>query len=315
MYLKIIIFVLIGLGIFFSLPSTMYIFMFLGIFYKHKCLILEKDDLRGTQYYPITEKLKKDILHAKSIPCEEVTIKSNDGLNLFGRYYNVNSDKTIIFSHGYQSNAFNNFSTIMIDYLDKGYNVLLIDQRAHAKSEGKFTTLGCKEQDDLLLWVDYIDNKKDVNDIFIYGISMGATTVGYASEKMKSKKVKGLIMESGFTCFYDELKATIGNVFMKKAALKCVYLISKKILHIDIKKSVEESLKNNNVPVLFIHGDCDREVSLEFTKRNFSACSAMKELIIVEGADHTLCYIIGTKKLHTKIDDFLKKCIDEKYRR
>lgn len=315
MDLEVIIYILIGMGIFFVLPSTIYTFMFLGIFYRRKSIMLEKDDVSNTQYAPFAEQLKNDILRAKEISCEMVKIKARDGVQLVGRYYNRNADRTILFIHGYQSNAFNNFSAAMMDFLDKGYNVLLVDQRAHGDSGGRFTTLGCKEREDLLLWIEYADKIAGVENIIIYGISMGATTVGYASESIKTSKVKGLIMEAGFKSFYDELVNSLGCVFMKKAALNYVYLVAKSVLKVDIRKSVEDSLKNNTIPVLFLHGDTDEEVSIDFTQRSYCACASDKEKITVKGAGHTLCYITGGEELHNKINTFIENCIDGKRKR
>lgn len=309
MDIEVIIYILVGFGIFFALPSTIYTFIFLGIFSRRRVIMLEKDNIKNTHYYPFSSQLKRDILYAKEMSCENVTIKAKDGVLLFARYYNKNTNKTIIFVHGYQSSAFNNFSTQMIDFLNMGYNVLLIDQRAHGNSGGKFTTLGCKEKEDLQLWINYIDRKRGITDIIVYGISMGATTVGYTAENIKTNKVKGLIMEAGFPCFYDELANSLGHVFMKRAALNYVYLMAKIVLGIDIKQSIESSLKNNKIPVLFLHGDDDKEVPLEFTERNYFACAGKKEIITVKGAGHTLCYIVGGSSLRKEVVNFIDTCI------
>ena len=306
---EIIFYILVGAGIFFALPSTIYTFMFLGIFYRRRSIMLEKDDIKGTQYEPFAEQLKKDILSAKEIPFEAVKLKAKDGVELFGRYYNKNSSKTIIFVHGYQSSGFNNFSAAMIDFLNAGYNVLLIDQRAHGESGGRFTTLGCKESKDLQLWIDYVDAKSEVTDIIVYGISMGATTVGYASEYISSSKVKGLIMEAGFPCFYDELVFSLSRAFMKQAALNYIRLSAKSALKVDIRRSATLSLKNNKIPTLFLHGDTDQEVPMEFTERNYESCGSEKEKIIVDGAGHTLCYLTGGQNLQREINNFIDKCV------
>ncbi len=311
MVLKVIVCILIGFGVFFSLPSTIFTCMFLGVFRRRKSRLIEKDDLRKTHYCPYADILKNDILKAKEIPCEVVKIKSKDGVCLHSRYYNGNSDRAIIFLHGYQSNAFNNFSTIMLDYLKKGYSVLLVDQRAHGDSGGKYTTAGHREKEDLMLWIDYITAKAHIRNVFIYGISMGATTLGYASETIKSKKVKGLIMEAGFISIYDEIVSGLGRVFMKKWALNYLCLMSKTFLKIDIRKSTELSLRGNELPVLFMHGNNDKDVTIEFTKRNYTACASKKEFIEVEGAGHTLCYVLGGDFVRNAVDNFIEKCINE----
>ena len=312
MVIEVICYILIGLGVFFALPSTIYTCMFLGIYHRRQSIMLEKDDLTGTHYLPLAERFKVDILRAKSIPCERVELQAKDGVKLIGRYYDKQSDKTILFVHGYQSNPFNNFSAIMLDCLEQGVNVLLIDQRAHGESGGRFTTMGHREQEDLQQWIAYAEGKAGVEHIFVYGISMGATTVGYASEHIQSSKVKGLVMEAGFTCFYDELVNSLEHAFMRKAALNYIYLSTKSILKSDIKQSVEASLKNNKIPVLFLHGDVDKEVTIDFTKRSFLACASKKKMVTVEGAGHTLCYQIGGETVRKELNEFMKECINSK---
>ncbi len=311
MVVDVILYILIGGGIFFALPSTVYAFMYLGVFYRHKGILLDKDDLKNTQYYPYREQLKKDILTLKDIPCEKVNITSKDGKLLIGRYYDNKSNKAIIFVHGYHANPFNNFSKIALDYINKGYNVLLIDQRAHGESGGKHITLGVKEKEDLLLWIDFVTAKEEVTDVIIYGISMGAATVGYASENIKSNKVKCLIMEAGFTCFYDLFNTNVRNFFGKNLALKYMRLTAKTFLKIDFKQSVESSLKNNKIPTLFLHGDNDKDVPIEFTKRNYTACASEKEMIIVKDAGHTLCYLVGGEPIHANINNFINKYVSK----
>ena len=308
MDIKTIICIFCGVGVFFVLPSTIYSCMVLGIFHRQRILALEKDDLSGTQYHPFADTLKEDILYVRGLSCETVWLDAPDGVKLCGRYYKGSTDKAVIFVHGFQSNSFNNFARATIDFLKDGYGVLLIDQRAHGSSGGRFTTLGCKEKDDLGLWIDYVDSREEVADVIVYGISMGATTVGYLSDEIRSEKVKGLIMEAGFTCFYEELSNSLGKAFMKQAAMNYIYLAAKSFLRIDIKESTEDSLKRCKIPVLFLHGDDDKEVSTEFTERNFAACASEKKILTVKGAGHTLCYLVGGESLRKEIDGFINEC-------
>ena len=294
-------------GIFFVLPSTIYSTMFLGIFYRRKPRYLDTDDLEGTAYFPYKDDLKKSIVESKKIECTLVTINSNDNLKLVGRYYDKKSSTTLLLIHGYQSNSFNNFSSLMQYCLSLGFNVLMIDQRAHGMSEGRFTTTGCKEKYDLLNWISWVDSNTDCSNIFIYGISMGATTIGLASDKIDNPKVKGLIMEAGFTSFYEELWFSSGKVFTKKAAMNYIVLCAKYLLKSDIKESTTDALSRTTIPVLFFHGNNDTEVPMSHTKENFLACSSDKYFSIVEGAPHTLCHYIGKENVENKIKEFIIK--------
>lgn len=50
------------------------------------------------------------------------------------------------------------------------------------------------------------------------------------------------------------------------------------------------AMKENRIPVLFIHGDDDTFVPVTMTYENYKACTAPKELLIVPGADHAMSY-------------------------
>lgn len=294
-------------GIIFFLPSSMYTMIFHGVFYRQKSLFLDSDDLQGTAYYPYRDELKEIITEAKKIEHTRITIKSDDKLNLVGRYYDRDSDTTVLLVHGYQSTSFNNFSSWIKFFLSYGFNVLTIDQRAHGLSEGRYTTGGCKEQYDLLNWIEWIDKNTNAENVFIYGISMGAATVAYASDKIKIPKVKGLIMESGFTSFYEEMSDSMGKMFMKKSALNYVVLCTRCLLKADIKKRTTESLKNTSIPALFLHGTNDKEVALSHVEASYNACASDKSLVIVEGAGHALCHLAGRETVENSILDFITK--------
>lgn len=294
-------------GIIFVLPSTIYTAMFFGIFYRRRPLFLDTDDLKGTAYHPYREELKKSVTEAKQIECELVSVRSDDGKKLVGRYYDKGSDTTVLLLHGYQSTSFNNFSSSLRFFLSSGYNVLMMDQRAHGMSKGRFTTAGCKEKYDLINWISWAESNADCKNIFIYGISMGATTIGLASDKIRSPKVKGLIMEAGFTSFYDEVWFGSGKILMKKAALNYVVLCARYLLKADIKESTAEALSRTAIPVLFLHGDADTEVPMAHTRESFNACASDKHLLVVNGAPHTLCHFIGKETVENKIKEFITK--------
>lgn len=294
-------------GTIFVLPSTIYTAIFWGIFHRRKPHFLDTDDLKNTPYYPYRDELRKSITEAKQIEHTLVTIQSDDNLMLVGRYYENKSDTTVLLVHGYQSNSFNNFSSLLTYFLSLGCNVLMIDQRAHGKSEGHFTTMGCKEKYDLIHWISWLDSHTNGSNIFIYGISMGATTVGLASDKIDNPKVKGLMMEAGFTSFYEELRSTSSKVLIKNAALRYILLCTKHVLKANIQESTVESLSKTTIPVLFLHGTDDAQVSLAHTKENLLACGTDKYSIIVEGAPHTLCHLVGKENVENAIKEFIMK--------
>ena len=306
MDLTIILWIIVGGGIFFALPPTVHFFMFWGVFHRKRPLYLDQDDTKGTPYYPYREEIKSNIEKAKSIPCEMVHITTRDGLKLSGRYYDSHASKTVICIHGFQSNAYNNFSLALVRFLERQYNVLLVDQRAHGKSKGHFTTGGVLEQYDLCQWVDMEAQKEQIESIYLYGISMGATTAGLASNKITVDKVKAIVMEAGFTSFADETAWNVRFVFSRNAILRAIKFYAKLFLKIDISTPAAASLAQTKIPVLFLHGDVDEAVPLSFTMTNYHACASQKELMVVSGAHHTLCWLVGGDEVGERIFRFIE---------
>ena len=75
------------------------------------------------------------------------------------------------------------FSIIGQFLQDEGYNVLLVDQRAHFGSGGHTIAYGIRERRDVLSWIEYANGRfgKD-KPIYLFGISMGAATVVMAAD-------------------------------------------------------------------------------------------------------------------------------------
>lgn len=56
-------------------------------------------------------------------------------------------------------------------------NLCLIDSRGSGESEAEYTTLGIKEYRDIHMLIKYLQNKFKINEIILYGRSMGAASL------------------------------------------------------------------------------------------------------------------------------------------
>ena len=45
--------------------------------------------------------------------------------------------------HGYTSEGLNDYTSIAKFYLNQGFNLMVVDERAHGKSEGTYIGFGC----------------------------------------------------------------------------------------------------------------------------------------------------------------------------
>lgn len=235
-----------------------------------------------------------------------------DGLKLYARYYDCGmKDKVIILFHGYRSMSRVDFGSVIRVYMDEGYSVLLIDQRAHGKSEGKYIGFGALERMDVPVWVDYVEKTFAPKHIVLDGISMGAATVLMASSMDLGDKVRCIIADSAFS----SPREIIANVAKKTyhvpehPAVDLIGWYAKKLAKYDINLSSEEFVKQSRYPILFVHGKADSFVPCHMTERAYEACASEKRIEIVEDADHGMSYIKEPERIGKAIRDFFEQYV------
>lgn len=106
----------------------------------------------------------------------------------YGEY--VDSDKTVIMSHNYQSNREMteiDGMYLIRDLVYSGYNVITFDYTGSGNSEGKNYTFGAQEHEELSLVVDYAVNELGQTKLALMGFAFGsapAITVGCADDRV-----------------------------------------------------------------------------------------------------------------------------------
>jgi len=256
--------------------------------------------------------LDNSINACKDIPYDDVWVTSFDGLKLYARYYDCGKkDKLIILFHGYRSMSRVDFGVVIQVYMDEGYSVLLVDQRAHGKSEGKYICFGAVEKYDVPVWVDYAEKTYNPEHIVLDGISMGAATVLMATPLPLSDKVRCVIADSAFSS-PREIIATVARKTYGVPEHPAVDLIgwyAKKLAKYDINDSTQDAVKNCRLPVMFIHGKADSFVPCEMTERAYEACCSEKRIELVEGADHGMSYLTEPERISNALKSFLNEYV------
>lgn len=102
---------------------------------------------------------------------EDLHVMSYDGKLLHAIYLPKKDAKgTILLFHGYKSCWQIDFGLVLPYYYDTlGYSLLLVDQRAHGSSQGKYLTFGVRERLDVLSWATYMGQKLGQNAPLILG--------------------------------------------------------------------------------------------------------------------------------------------------
>lgn len=285
-------------------------YLFKIIIYRQKKSSSQKDiDAVASWYrhYPIAKEGRRWL---EGIPYINVYIKSFDGLRLYGALLENYSDKIVICVHGFTGSGKKDFASLAQAYYKNGYNVLLVDNRAHGQSEGKYVGFGVLDRFDLRNWVKYVINRFGSNvQVFLHGISMGAATVLMASSIMP-KNVRGIIADCGFTSVYEIFEYVLKRDYhLPKFPIIYLTNIMSKIRagygYKDVNTTAE--IARSDIPILFIHGENDEFVPLWMTMKNYSHCKAYKELFIVRESEHAESHYIDKKGYERRILTFIEK--------
>lgn len=271
----------------------------------------ENTVFQGNYREPHEKRIKSDCSYLRSLNKKRVWITAEkDGTRLCADFFDQGAPNTVILAHGYSTGPYLNLSAQAKWFLDLGNNVLMIFQRAHGPSQGKRTTLGLWEQYDLLDWIGCIDRRGNVSNILIYGASMGATTVAMASDKIRSEKVRALILDSGYTSPYQQMAFEDKKRHLPYFLLLPVCRVLGKIfLKLDIKISAEDSLKNTSLPCFFLHGTADTTVPIQYGEKIYDACAAEKDRLYIEGANHLMSFMTKEEEVKSRLLSFIQKYI------
>lgn len=269
------------------------------------------------QYAPYKEEFLSMTRAALAIPYEDVFITAFDGVRLHAKFYPGASPAAPVqlLFHGYKSAAERDFCGGLQFAREGGYNVLLVDQRAHGKSEGKCLTLGVKERQDCLSWVNYAVARFGADSkLLLYGMSMGATTVLSAAGLDLPKNVVGIAADCGYTSPEAIVKKVMRDMKLPVFLLYPIARLSGLLFGgFDLEAlSAPEALSHCTVPVLFVHGGDDRFVPCEMGRENYESCaSEYKRLLVVPGAGHGLSYMLDKTAYLDALHDFQRAALGE----
>lgn len=254
------------------------------------------------------EKVIEMIDKLKAIPYEDAYIISYDDKKLHGRIYrNPESDVVCIMCHGYRGTSYRDFSGGAVDMIERGFNVILIDQRGHGLSKGHSITFGRREQRDCLSWITYSEQifGKD-KKLVLLGISMGGATVLMASNKVKEGTK--IIADCPYTTEKEIICETMKTrlklnpkIFWPFTNLASIIFGHANLNKDDAKKNIGES----KAKILIIHGESDTLVPYKFSYKAYEMYPDKVTYALFPNAEHGLSYLEDKKRYQQLVSDFL----------
>ncbi len=284
------------------------LYLLIGVYFFHfsNCTKISiKRLFKGKGTFKLTSSESKTWF--KNSNYKEVYIKSFDKKKLYAYEIKNKLNTWVIIVHGYTNNALEMLD-VAYNFYKKGYSILLIDQRAHGKSDGIYSTHGFYERKDMLSWIDYI-NKKKKTKIILYGISMGGTVIMRTVGENLPNNVICAIEDCGFISNYDQFYNQLKYLkFLPKPIISSFNIFSSIFFGFNIYKfKPEEILMNGKIPFMFIHGSSDKLVPPKNAYDAYQLYKGKKKLLIIDGAKHMKSSIQDSKKYYNEIFSFIKE--------
>ena len=127
------------------------------------------------------------------------------------------------------------------------------------------------------------------------------------------ENVKGIIADCGFTSPREIIKSVFHGVIRLPAAptLWATNIFTRLFAGFSLtEKDTRKSLQNSKLPVLLVHGVEDGFVPCYMTRQAHAVCKEPKELLLVEGADHGVSFLVDKERYVQTVKAFLQKYVE-----
>lgn len=275
-----------------------------------------------TERYPVLKPWLDSLSTAQAL--REVWMTGAAGENLHALYVEAAqpTDRTAVIVHGYTDNA---IRMMMIGYLyshELGYNILLPDLHGHGLSEGNEIRMGWLDRLDVLQWMLYADElfgrpNGGTTRMVVHGISMGAATTMMLSGDVNREGnlmpfVKCFVEDCGYTSVWDEFRGELKGQFglpafplLHVASLLCSVEYGWSFR----EASALHQVARCDLPMLFIHGECDDFVPTAMVYPLYEAKPEPKALWIAPGSAHAHAYRDHPEEYTARVKAFVNQYI------
>lgn len=243
------------------------------------------------------------------MPKEAYKIEAADGYQLQAYVIpaEVKSNKYVVISHGYSYNRYGSVKyTLLFHLLD--YHCIIYDNRGHGNNESSICTMGVQESRDLISVIQDTYRRYG-EDIYLglHGESMGAAL--QIMSLAYRPRVHFIINDCGYGELIKVLRHKAKQLFHLPGWICNVSsLVSTKIYGYSFQKVRPiDALKDNEIPICFMHGKDDNFISCDHSIAMEKQTEGYSEIHLFPGADHAQSIDSDPNRYKEIVEKFLKK--------
>ena len=198
------------------------------------------------------------------LPVERVVIPTDDGLRLAGWYIPKAGAPALILLHGYPAEKADLLP--LASALAPQFAMLLVDQRYFGSSEGRATTLGFRERDDLKRMVDFLESR-GATSVGVFGFSLGGAVAMLTAAE--DPRIKAIVAYAPFA----DLRVLGQEVYRwmwvaRYPFVEAMLLWSRVLFGADIARPTPaEAASRLAVPILLVHSRQVEQISFRHAER------------------------------------------------
>ena len=212
---------------------------------------------------------------------EDVFLTAADGTRIHGWHIPGESRVTLLWLHGNAGNMSHRVENIALIRARLGAGVFIIDYRGYGLSAGKPSEKGLYMDAEAAF--DWLVSERGLDaetEIVIFGRSLG---VGVAVQTAVGRKVRGVILESGFTSVRDMARENTLAALLAFAIMPML----------EARYDSASKIGGLRAPVIILHGDMDAVVPFEMSRRLYEAAPEPKTFHQIIGARHNDTVQVG----------------------
>ena len=233
----------------------------------------------------------------------------NGKINLYGEYFDFGNDKCAMILSG-RTESLRYGYYFAKPYAESGYNVLVMDPRAHGLSDGVFNTIGREESKDDLKWIDFLIKEKGIKQIVLHGICIGAAGGMYTLTNPDCPDcVAGIVTEGMFARFYYSMRNHLIELHtLIFPVMQCINLLYRICTGYTMRKGPLDIIDKLDKPLLMLHSKEDPYSTPDYAQKLYDKCGSKdKQLVWWPKGGHSQLRFIDTEKYDNSIKEFLKR--------